>query len=225
MQYRTRNIRSLAAGFLSTLILATSTWSALAQTEGIQRPTRGQVVVPLPASPGTVVVTPPPGTIVVPPPTGAPVTLALDPPRSLKDAPPPQNFIAPGIEGIYAQLRRPSRFRDAPLQPYEAYQNYPTPPDASKFNLRQIVVKFVEGSAVRFRKDSLLVSADPADTDTSARLGRVGLEPAIVAEDLGSFNDQIRSFRGVVSRAAPGVDASWIEGDARFFRQKAFAQG
>src|SRR5262249_37669972 len=124
----------------------------------------------------------------------APKQLSVQPPtfffpsqpvRNFAQAPPPERYIQPGIQGVYAQLRafKGKGLTELKLKPYEPYHSPVTPPDPAHFYLRQIVVKFVEGSGVRLRAGNLVVSEEPAATETRARLGRFGLEPAMVAAD------------------------------------------
>lgn len=193
-------MRTLLAGVSAAIVLAMGMAATAPAQEQIIKPGRpAPIAVP---QPGQVVV-PPPGKIVIPP-SDSPIDLT--PPPSLEGAPKPQYFVAPGIEGVYAQLRKPSRTKDVPLKPYEPYGSIATPADPSKFNVRQVVVKFVEGSGVRLREGALVVSAEPAATESAARLPRAGLEPGMVQADLATFNEEIRSFRGFAGRAAPGVD-------------------
>jgi hypothetical protein len=134
--------------------------------------------------------------------------------RSLADAPSPENYVAPGIEGLYAQLAGgkspkpgakplPPRVK---LAPYTRYEPRETPPDLGAFNLRQIVVKFTEGSAVRLRGKQLQRVDEAEAVETAPRLGRAGLEPADVARELRDFNKAIGAMRASVGRAAPQVD-------------------
>lgn len=194
-------MRALLVGVSAAIVVAMGMVSSAPAQEQIVRPPRpGQVGTP---QPGPVVGTP--SVRIVIPPQDAPA-IDLTPPPRLEGAPPPQYFVAPGIEGVYAQLRRPSRMKEVPLAPYERYGGIATPADPSKFNVRQVVVKFVEGSGVRLREGTLVVAAEPAATESAARLPRAGLEPAMVQADLATFNEEIRSFRGFAGRAAPGVD-------------------
>jgi hypothetical protein len=66
--------------------------------------------------------------------------------QSLENPPPAEFFIDPGLEGIYARLRKAEPASATELAPYTPYENRQTTADKSKFNLRQIVVKFVEGA-------------------------------------------------------------------------------
>lgn len=162
------------------------------------------------ASAGPVVINPPDvGPVVLPPPITLPAQLPPpEQPRNLQSAPPPQFFMARGIEGVYAYLRsmESSPTKAQRLRVYEPYGNPATPADASKFNLRQIVVKFVEGSAVRLRDGALAASTEPAAIESSARLARIGLEPVAVQADLASFNERVKEFGGFVGRGAPAID-------------------
>ena len=74
--------------------------------------------------------------------------------RNLDRAPDSQQFIAPGLDGIYATLRRSSEevlAAKQPLEPYVPYGRLSTPPDPKRYNLRQIVIKLKEGSGIRLR--------------------------------------------------------------------------
>jgi hypothetical protein len=120
-------------------------------------------------------------------------------------SPAPQDFVRPGLaDGIYSQLRAeaqvtptrlgvPIRRPPRPLAPYQPYATPPTEADSSKFNLRQIVVKFVEGSAIRLRGEALVVSSEPDALETQpVRLGRSHLEPQDVQVQLNQFNALVR---------------------------------
>ena len=145
--------------------------------------------------------------------TAPQVPVATAPP-SLDDAPPPENFVAPGLAGLYAELRRaeaanrgrrpPRPLRPEPLAPYERYQSPETPADARYFAIGQIVVKFIEGSGVRKRDGTLVGSG--AEADVRSRLARSGLEPSAVDEELATFNKIVAEARGKVGRAAPEID-------------------
>lgn len=138
------------------------------------------------------------GTVIFPP----------QPVRRFDQAPPPERYIQPGIEGVYQQLRtfEGSGYKEVPLQPYEPYHSPVTPADPALFHIRQIVVKFVEGSGVRLREGNLVVSQEPGATETRSRLGRMGLEPAMVAADLKLFNQDVAATQGFADRSAPDVD-------------------
>jgi serine protease len=155
------------------------------------------------------------------------------PERSLEFAPIPSSFVKPGLTGIYTQLRleeeRQSKLsgavgrkpvRRAPplrLAKYVAYASPETPPDSSKFNTRQIVVKFVEGSAIRLRDGKLAISKEPQAVDTQSRLARSGLEPKVVTSHLEAFNALVSRHRGRIGRAVPQIE----EADLRRLRQRA----
>jgi hypothetical protein len=145
----------------------------------------------------------------------------------------PQFYIRPGLTGIYAQLEAEAQHRPGPgpfrnlgptiptrvLAPYQPYATPQTPPEASKFNLRQIVVKFVEGSAIRLRNDELVISASADAQETRPmRLGRSGLEPQDVDAELSLFNQIVRKV-GSVRRATTRVE----ETDLTLLRHRAEA--
>jgi hypothetical protein len=69
-------------------------------------------------------------------------------PRNFAQAPPPERYIQPGIQDVFARLRafKSKGLTEVKLNPYEPYRSPVTPPDPAHFYLRQIVVKFVEGS-------------------------------------------------------------------------------
>lgn len=195
-------MRALLVGVSAAIVVAMGVATSAPAQEQIVRPPRpGQIGTP---QPGSGVVVSPPVRIVIPP-ADAPA-IDLTPPPRLENAPQPEYFVAPGIQGIYAQLRKPARFKDVKLAPYEPYRSPATPADASKFNLKQVVVKFVEGSGVRLREGELVMSAEPAAIESRERLSRAALDPESVQAELAAFNEEIRSFRGFAGRAAPGVD-------------------
>jgi len=207
-------MRMFIAGLVATIVLVTSASAPPAGAATIDKGARpGGLVV----QPGQIVVQPP-EKILVPVPSGPPVNFVRpELPPVLQGGPKPDFYIAPGVEGIYAQLRTPSRTRPVPLAPYEPYRSPATPADPTKFNTRQIVVKFVEGSAIRLRENALVVSGEPTATETSSRLARASLEPPMVQADLDDFSKQVQSFGGIAGRAAPGVE----ENDLRLLRQAA----
>ena len=152
--------------------------------------------------------------------------------RPINLSPTPVTFVSPGLTGIYSLLRAdaaasptapapPARpVRPGPvlaLARYVPYASPATPPDASKFNIGQIVVKFVEGSAIRLRNGALVASTEPAALRTQSRLGRSGLEPAAVITELQAFNTVVQKSAGVVGRATPQVE----EGDLLLLSQRA----
>ena len=140
--------------------------------------------------------------------------------------PSPEHYIAHGIDGVYAQLRggkhepgakpRPPRKK---LKRYTRYENRETPPHPGVYNLRQIVVKFVEGSSVRLRRKQLRRVDEVDARETASRLARAGLEPENVRRELQDFNKAIRRTRASVGRAAPQVD----EHDLALLRRSAEA--
>jgi serine protease len=122
----------------------------------------------------------------------------------LSEAPPPQYYVAPGIEGVLAQLRaadaRTNEGAKVPaLSAYKPYASPSTPTDTAHFLLGQIVVKFAEGSAVRLRNGGLV--ADKKVTETSSRLARFGLELADVDRDLVVLNKVMSVAGAVVGRS------------------------
>jgi serine protease len=151
--------------------------------------------------------------------------LELREPHRLELAPLPHDFIEPGIEGLYAELRRGAEqdgneeTRPEKLVPYEPYKSPDTPPDESAFNLRQIVVKFAEGSAVRLRSGVLQRSEDPESLDTAARLSRFGLEPEHVTTDLLRLQRLVAATGGTIGRGVPAIE----ERDLFLLRKRAEA--
>jgi hypothetical protein len=186
------------AAVTAMLLLAVEPLTAPAQDPTIRKPRSGMTLPVQEPTPGRVVVPVLPPPLILPTPT----------PRRLEDAPPPEHFIAPGIEGVYAQLRsfKGKNLKEVKLKPYEPYRSPKTPPDPSRFNIRQIVLKFIEGSGVRLRDGALVVSEEPTATETRVRLTRIGLEPARVASELAKLTDVFASFKGLADRAAPGID-------------------
>ena len=139
--------------------------------------------------------------------------------RPLAEAPPPENFVAPKVTGLFAQLRAravqepgeacPSTVKspraNKRLAPYTPYESPRTHADPAAFNLRQVVLKVVEGSSVRLRGRQLRQVKTPDAADALERLARSGLEGAAVPRELGSLNRAVKSMRAVVGRAAPTV--------------------
>ena len=135
-------------------------------------------------------------------------TPAQTPVRPFSEAPTADNFIAPGLEGLYAELRKDTQ-RDVPelqLAAYTPYKSPDTPPNPAAYNIRQIVVKFVEGSAVRLRNGELQQVQETDALQTRGRLPRAGLEPADVQRDLIAINAAIKTMRASIGRAAPMVE-------------------
>jgi hypothetical protein len=145
-------------------------------------------------------------------------------PNRVLDLPPiPSVFINPGLTGIYEQLRAEaaadkSEGLVAPfvvrtgstvhnVQRYVRYTSPETPPDRIKFNTQQIVVKFVEGSAIRLGDGVLLVSKSRDEQD-AVRLARSGLSPKNVTSNLDNFNLILKKASALVGRAAPRIDES-----------------
>jgi serine protease len=141
------------------------------------------------------------------------------PERSLENSPVPDYFIKPGISGIYSKLRTGAGDRTVArrLVPYQSYATPATPSDPSKYNIRQIVVKFVEGSAIRLRNGALAVSSEPEAIKTRARLSRAGLEPQTVEVQLATFNKLVATLGATEGRASPQVE----ELDLMRLRQRA----
>jgi len=111
--------------------------------------------------------------------------------RPLSEAPTAENFIAPGLEGLYAELRKDTQQDETELQlaSYTPYKSPDTPPNPAAYNIRQIVVKFVEGSAVRLRNGELQRVEETFALQTRGRLPRAGLEAAGVQRDLIAISD------------------------------------
>jgi serine protease len=131
--------------------------------------------------------------------------------RSLTNLPAPENFIAPGIKGIYAELQNANdkklnlcgsrRLRESPravLKPYTPYQTPNTSANPAMFNTRQIAIKFVEGSGVQLRAGKLQLA--------KKAVGVEALEPLEVQQDLAEINKIVSSMQAVISSAAPQVD-------------------
>lgn len=132
-------------------------------------------------------------------------------PHRLELTPIPHDFVVKGMEGLYADLRRDAEKEGPPktpekLVPYEPYKSPDTPADQSVFNLRQIVVKFAEGSAVRLRSGSLERAEDPDSLDTADRLQRYGLEPENVAQDLYFLRKLVKATGSTVGRGVPAIE-------------------
>lgn len=185
---------------------ATLAWSA---PQPLERPAPGRIGV----------VRPPVEQPSAPPATALPTSGPI---------PAPQSYIAPGLEGIFGELRRaeatigrrPALARTArprPLRTYARYRSPNTPADPKYFAIGQIVVKFVEGSGVRQRGGTLQAVAN----DDRPRLSRFGLEPANVDADLASFARIVAGAGGKLGRAAPLVE----EGDLDRLRQRGQARG
>jgi hypothetical protein len=144
-------------------------------------------------------------------------------PHRLEIEPIPYDFVAPGIEGLYADLRRDAE-RGYPERPeklalYEPYETPDTPPDESAFNLRQIVVKFAEGSAVRLRSGRLERADDTESLDTADRLARYGLEPGNVINDLARLHKLAAATGAILGRGVPAIE----ERDLFLLRKRAEA--
>lgn len=117
-----------------------------------------------------------------------------------------QQFVAPGMEGLIPALRAaPPAPRDG-LAAYQPYTAPRTTADPSRFRIRQIVVKFVEGSGVRLR-DGELQALPAAENTTRSRLSRRGLEPAAVTADLAAIARLLKAAGATASPAAPRLGA------------------
>ncbi len=139
--------------------------------------------------------------------------------RSL-NKPPPENFVTPGIQGLYAELRKDtawgkkgicglksnSRPSGTQLAPYTRYQSPDTPANPVAFNIRQIVIKFVEGTAMRLRDGQLQQVKETDAVEMRERLTRAGLESDEVQRDLTAFNKALKSMQAVIGRAAPQIE-------------------
>src|SRR5712691_2112932 len=114
-------------------------------------------------------------------------------------------FMQRRMQGIFAELRLPAKppRRPRTLTAYRRYDSRRSPANAALFNIRQIVVKFVEGSSIRLKEGTLAVSTDPAALETRARLARQGLEPQNVTAELAVLGKLLRTSQAVVGRAAP----------------------
>src|SRR5687767_11918297 len=73
------------------------------------------------------------------------ITMTAPEVRQLEDAPSPESYRAPGVTGLYDQLRAEAR-RKPPrgswlrkLKPYQPYEARVTPPAPNIYNIRQIV--------------------------------------------------------------------------------------
>lgn len=184
-------------------------WTILFTAMMIALCAAGESIAQAPAAaPATVMIAQ--GTPAAKPTTPVPVRRKLAAPlqrlQSLDNPPAAEFFADPGLEGIYARLRKTEPKLTAGLAFYVPYENRQTTADKSKFNLRQIVVKFVEGSSVRLRKGRLEVSTEPQAVDTQKRLGRRGLEPGNITNDIAYFEKLVQSVGGTVDRAAPQID-------------------
>jgi hypothetical protein len=150
-----------------------------------------------------------------------PVSLPVQEARQLNEAPPPTAFVRPGLTGIYAQLRADANSKTTSNGPtgrghigrqphppvrYIPYATPPTPPDPNRFNIKQIVVKFVEGSSIRLREKKLVVSKEQQATATQNRLVRTGLTSKTLTQDLAAFNGLTRKYSAIVGRATPQID-------------------
>jgi hypothetical protein len=150
-----------------------------------------------------------------------PVSLPAQEARQLNEAPPPTAFVRPGLTGLYTQLRTGANGKATSNGPtgrghivrqphprvrYVPYATPPTPPDPNRFNIKQIVVKFVEGSSIRLREKKLVVSKEQQATATRDRLVRTGLNSKRLAADVEAFNTITRKNSAIVGRATPQID-------------------
>jgi hypothetical protein len=63
-----------------------------------------------------------------------------------------------------------------------------------------------EGSAVRLRSGKLQRAADADSLDTASRLGRDGIEPAGVTNDIVAFTELVAAAGGTVGRGLPAIE-------------------
>jgi hypothetical protein len=150
---------------------------------------------------------------VVPQP-GDTVQFPVPAPRDLSQPPDAQNFVAPGLNGVYATLREsPADPPREGLVPYSPYTSIYTPADPDRFNVRQIALKFVEGSGVRLRQGRLQPGLAPeASADaTRVRLDRTGLDAVAVTADIATLQGLLDAAGAMVSRATPRIDEADLE--------------
>lgn len=133
--------------------------------------------------------------------------------RSLDRAPDAQQFIAPGIEGLFAELRNAAPVEPAPgsLKPYVPYTKVDTPADPKRFNLRQIVLKLAQGSAVRLRNDRLALAPDVSTPSHTRRLERFGITPTEVQGDIDSLQTLVKAAGARLGRATPRLDEADLQ--------------
>lgn len=136
-------------------------------------------------------------------------------PFPLEKAPAAEFYVDKGVSGLFAQLRSADNVQcgtatEKPANPeqarYSPYVSPDTPADPRRFNLRQIVIKLVEGSAVRLRNGELQQVADVGAVDKEQRLPRSGLSDADVLRDLEAINKLVSNGIALVGRSAPQVD-------------------
>lgn len=133
------------------------------------------------------------------------------PSRRLTDLPEPESFIAPGLQGLYASLAAaPPAELPTKLVPYVRYASPNTPADASLFNIAQIVVKFVEGSAIALKGVEVVVSRELEQAANAERLRRAGVEAATVRSEVSKFNALVAASGAAVGRAVPAVIPEWL---------------
>ncbi len=129
----------------------------------------------------------------------------------------PHNFVRPGLEGVYAEMRRepvmppstPGATRLEPRQSHyldDRYKGQSATLDASRFNLRQIVIKFQEGAPVRLRDGVLRTVTEAATVRTRDRLDRAGLALGDLERDVTTLNQIVQKLGGTVRRAVSSID-------------------
>lgn len=134
--------------------------------------------------------------------------------RSLDRAPDAQHFIAPGLQGVFAELRDlPADAPPAPgaLTPYTPYRHLATPPDPKRYHLRQLVVKVAQGAAVRLRSGRLSPAPEAATPEQARRLERAGLTPEALQRDLQGLELAVKAAGGTLGRAAPRLDEADLQ--------------
>jgi hypothetical protein len=75
-----------------------------------------------------------------------------------------------------------------PIRRVQHTKKYKAEPDDVRFSAQQLVVKFHEGTAVRYRGETLAVDPLGRTADEAAVLARLDLTGEIVARDLGEIN-------------------------------------
>lgn len=97
------------------------------------------------------------------------------------------------------------------LQPYAPYSRIDTPPNPRVYNVRQIVMKLAQGTAIRLDGRFLAANFEPAPPERVQQLTRMGLTLAQVVSDVVALNAAVRLAGGVIGRAAPNLPTLDLE--------------
>jgi serine protease len=133
----------------------------------------------------------------------------------------PEEFVRPGLEGVYTEMRREPPVADATRtsrleqrRPYsvdDRYKGQNIHLDPSRFDLRQIVIKFHDGAPVRLRGAALRTTTEAVAVATRDRLARAGVSLRDLQRDLVTLGQILQKAGATVRRAVSSVDEIDLE--------------